>query len=175
MFAQDIVTCIISNVPQRNERWFSLTMHHLGISEHVLQSYLDHGDSVLLAILIHFTRHFVHNFSEDMFYMSRLFSHGWLQSDFDFQNTLRSLRHDFCDLWNEIVLQGRESRDRRYCTLSYILQKIRSIYDALHQGSTLDDDYQLCSVSTHRINSASPLTEADGDRPAETSPTPITV
>jgi hypothetical protein len=33
LFAQGIVACIIANVQQRNERWFSLTMHHLGISE----------------------------------------------------------------------------------------------------------------------------------------------
>jgi len=38
LFAQGIITCVIQNVPQfeRNERWFSLTTQHLGISEHVL-------------------------------------------------------------------------------------------------------------------------------------------
>jgi len=41
LFAQCIIACIIANVPrpQRNERWFSLTTHHLGISEQILRAY----------------------------------------------------------------------------------------------------------------------------------------
>jgi len=56
LFAQGIIGCTTANVSQCNEHWFSLTMHHLGILEHVLRSYLNHGDSVLLANLIHITR-----------------------------------------------------------------------------------------------------------------------
>src|SRR5260221_14486803 len=65
LLAQGIIACIITEAPQRNECWNSLTMHQLGISEHVLQSYLNHGDSVLLATLIHFTRQFVCNPPQD--------------------------------------------------------------------------------------------------------------
>jgi len=36
LVAQGVIACIIANVQQRNERWNSLTMNHLGVSEHVL-------------------------------------------------------------------------------------------------------------------------------------------
>ena len=161
-FFQVIISCIISNVPQRNERWFSLTMHHLGISGHVLQSYLDHGDSVLLAILIHFIRHFVRNSFEDRWHILSQSRNGCRQLDFDVQNTLPGLQHDFCDLWNGIVLQ---SHDRTNRTFLNILWKFRTIYDALHQGSTLSDEHQLCSIPAHRKGFTSTLTKVDGDRP----------
>ena len=165
LFSQVIISRIISNVPQRNERWFSLTMHHLGISDDVLRSYLDHGNSVLLAILIHLIRHFVHNSSENRWDTLSKFHSGWPQLDFDVQNTLPGLQHDFCELWNEVVLQ---SRDRMNYTLSNILRNFRTIYDALHQGSTLNDEHQLCSIPAHRVRSTSTLTKVDGDGPETT-------
>ena len=170
LFSQGIISCIISNVPQRNERWFSLTTRHLSISEHVLRSYLDHGNSLLLAILIHFTRYWVHVVPQDKQYLLYLFEYEWVQLDFDVQNILPGLQHDFCDLWNEIVLQNRDTPD--YTPLSYILQKFRTIYDALHQGSTLNDEYQLCSIPVHPIPSTSTSIKVDGDRP-ETARAPI--
>ena len=59
--AQGIIADIVTNIPQHDERWFSLTMHHLGISEHALRGYLDHGDSILLANLIHLTHQLLRN------------------------------------------------------------------------------------------------------------------
>ena len=171
MFAQSIIAYIIENVPQRNERWFSLTMHHLGISEHVLRGYLDHGDSVLLANLIHFTHQFIRNFLETRwkeFPLSYIFQR--LGSYYNVQDTPPELQHDFCGLWNEIVLQRR---DRDHFLLSYILGKIRPIYVALHQDSTLYDEHQLCSIPGHRIGTASNLNDV-GSRTAETARVPIT-
>ena len=169
-FSQVIISCIISNVPQRNERWFSLTTHHLGISDDVLRSYLDHGDSLLLAILIHVIRHFIHNSFEDRWHMlSRSYSR-WPHFDLNVQNTLPGLQHEFCDLWNEVVLK---SHDRASDTLSNILGGFRTIYDALHQGSTLNDEYHLCSIPAHRIRSTSPLFKVDGDKQAVTAVAPI--
>jgi hypothetical protein len=170
LFSQVLISCIISNVPQRNERWFSLTMHHLGISDHVLRSYLDHDNSLLLAILIHFIRHFVHNSFEDRWHMLSESHSGWPQLDFDVQNTLPRLQHDFCDLWNEVVLKRR---DRANDTLSNILEKLHIIYDTLHQGSTLNEEYHLCSIPAHRIRSTSTLIKVDGDKQAETAGAPI--
>ena len=175
LLAQGITACVVANVPQRNERWFSLTMHHLGISEHVLRGYLDHGDSVLLANLIHFTRHFVRNIPKANW--GRLPLSDILSlpgSGLNIQDTLPSLQHDFCRLWNEVVLQRRHDRDHHL--LSAVLLGIRPIYIALHQGSThsvatLD---QLCSIPSHRIGSASHSHEADGSRTAETTRTPLT-
>jgi hypothetical protein len=51
-----IVASVIANVQQHDERQFTLTMRYLGISEGDLRRYVNHGDSVLLANLIHITR-----------------------------------------------------------------------------------------------------------------------
>ena len=172
LFAQCIIACIIANVSQRNERWFSLTMRHLGISEHVLRSYLDHGDSMLLASLVHFTRQFVRNFFKvnwEEFPLSHIFRR--LRPNFNVQNTIPRLQHDFCSLWNEIF---RQEGDTNHPVLSFILREIRPIYVALHQGSTLYDRYQLCGISTHRIDSASDLNEVDDAGTTDTARAPIT-
>ena len=166
LFAQGIIACVIKNVPQRNERWFSLAMQHLGISEHALRSYLDHGDSVLLANLIHFTRQFFHNFliaNQEGFPLLVIL--WWLRSGYNVQNTLPGLQHDFCCLWNEIVLNRRH---RDHNLLLDILQGIHPTYVALHQDSAPHNEYQLCNIPSHRIDSASTLNEVDGDRTAET-------
>ena len=174
LFSQVIISSIITNVPQPNERWFSLTMHYLGISDDVLRSYLDHGNSVLLAVLIHFTRHFVHNSPEDRWLMLSLSRYGLETLHFDVKNTLPDLQHDFCDLWNEIVLRRREARFRPDFTISNILRHVYTIYDALHRGSTLNNEYPLCSIPAHRIRSTSTLIKVDCDRQAETASAPIT-
>ena len=170
VFSQVMISCIISNVQQRNVRWFSLTMHHLGISDDVLRSYLDHGNSVLLAILIHFIHHFVHNSLEDRWPMLFRSHNGWPRLDFDVQNTLPGLQHAFCGLWNKVV---RKRRDRASWILSSILEKLRTIYETLHQGSTLTDEYHLCSIPANRKGFTSILTKSDVDRP-ETARAAIT-
>ena len=172
LFAQGVIACIIAYAPQRNERWLSLTMHHLGITEPVLRSYLDHGDSVLLANMIHFTHQFVRNFLEvnwEEFPLSYILQR--LGSSYNVQGTLPGLQHDFCSLWNEIVLQRR---DIDHPLLSDILVEVHPIYVAFHQGSTLYDQVQLCSVPSHRIDSASNLNEVDDGRTTETARAPIT-
>ena len=169
LFSQLIISRIISNAPQRNEHWFSLTTHHLGISDDVLRSYLDHGNSVLLAILILSIRHFVRNSFEDRWELLGQSRNAWPQFDFDVENTLPGLQHEFCDLWNEVVMKIRD----RLSDTSIILYKVRAIYDTLHQGSTLNDKYPLCSIPAHRIGSTSPLIKVDGDKQAETAVAPI--
>ena len=171
LLAQGIIACIIANVPQRNERWFSLTMRHLVISERVLRSYLDHGDSVSLAILIQITHQFVHNFLEANwkdFPLSQIFQR--LGSNCDVQDALPGLQHDFCSLRNKIV---RQRHDIDSPLLPDILQEIHPIYLALHQGSTPYDQYQLCSIHSHRIDSASNYDEVDDGR-TEMAHVPIT-
>jgi len=106
--AQGIIADIVTNIPQHDERWFSLTMHHLGISEHALRGYLDHGDSILLANLIHLTHQLLRNVTRahwEAFAMARYFLPQ--ASSFHVQNTLPGLQRNFCDLWNKIVLQAR--------------------------------------------------------------------
>ena len=102
MFAQGIIACIIANVPQRNERnkrWFSLATHHLGVLEHKLRGYLGHGDSVLLANLINFTRQFVRNFLQAKWEESPVSLILWLLvPGFKDQNTLPVVQQEFCSL-----------------------------------------------------------------------------
>ena len=174
LFAQGITACVIANVPQpqRNKRWFLLTMHHLGISEHVLRSYLDHENSVLLANLIHFVRQFICTFLRakwEGFPLLYLLQH--LGSNYNVRDTLPGLQHDFCGLWNEIFLQRR---DRNYFLLSNILWRIHPIYVALHEGSTLYDEYLLCSIPSHCVDSVSNLNEVDVSRTTEAY-APITI
>lgn len=70
----------------------------------------------------------------------------------------------------KIVLQQRDSV---HPGPSYLLEKFRDIYNALHQCSNLDYEYQSCSSSSHRMDSTSNLIEVDGGRPAETARAPI--
>jgi len=168
LFVQGIITCIIAKAPQRNEQWNLLVMHQLGISEHTLQSYLNHGDSVLLATLIHFTHQFVGNPPAPEHILDRdslLSLLSRLRMDVNVQDALPKLQHDFCGLWNEIVIQRRDTdHDLLSDLLSEIVENIRPIYLTLHQGSTQHDRYPLCSIPAHRIHPASNLNEVnDGE------------
>ncbi|KAI0247171.1 hypothetical protein BJV78DRAFT_955483 [Lactifluus subvellereus] len=134
--AQGIVAGIIASVSvgERDYRWKALVMGQLDVSEDVLRDYLAHGDSVLLANLIHITHQFFPSYLDRV----RFVPHALPDilrtiSGFDIQNTLPGLQNDFCALWNEIVLEARNRGDHRIPY--YILKEIRHIYIALHQGT----------------------------------------
>ncbi|KAI9443002.1 hypothetical protein H4582DRAFT_1149959 [Lactarius indigo] len=166
-YSQCMVAVIIARVNERDDRWFELVTGQLGISKSTLDSYLDHGDSVLLANCIFICRRTLDAYSEhrwprDVYSRSKTME---LASRFDVQGVLPELRHKFCDMWNELV---RNTRDRRSRNLSiYILKHIRSVYFELHRDTiavataftdkTLDDDiilvfpssYPSCEISRH--------------------------
>ena len=166
LFAQSIIACIIATVPQRNERWFSLTMHHLGISEHVLRGYLEHGDSALLANLNHLTRQFVQNFVEANWGLLPISLFECLQSNYNVRDTLPELQHDFCRLWNELV---ERRRDIEHSRLSKIFETLYPIYLAIHGGPAETTQYRLCSIPGHLrvMEPASNLNVFDGGKTAE--------
>ena len=56
-FIRGIITLIVACEQEGNDRWTGLALDHLGIQESFLQDYLAQGDCLLLANLIHFTRH----------------------------------------------------------------------------------------------------------------------
>ena len=166
LFARAIVAGIVAGVRERDTRWFTLALRQLGIPDRVLRAYLAHGDSVLLANLIHITRHIFFS----LFGISRELAHASsiiLQSlsKFDIQGTLPELQHDFCALWNEIAQEARGSG--RFTAPVHILRHTRHIYIALHQGtdaaptafsptSEAHDDslyegssYPLCNIPGH--------------------------
>jgi Family of unknown function (DUF6535) len=187
--AQGIIAYVVANAPQRNERWSALTMHHLGISERVLQDYLAHGDSVLLANLIYITRQLLHNvlrtdretFAVILKILPRV-------SNLRVEDAVPELQHKFCELWNEIVLQARAGE---HSILLYILRATRGIYLALHRNtdatptafsaSTRDpsilrqlSSYHLCKSPGHHLDSPPHLDKVDDSRTAETARTPTT-
>jgi hypothetical protein len=100
-------------------------------------------------------------------------------SKFDIQNTLPGLQHNFCALWNEIVLEAPKTDQYDSDYAWHILRPIRHFYIALHQGtdcaptafdaSTRDGDpilgdptlYPFCNIPGHQshINDAAPTAE----------------
>jgi Family of unknown function (DUF6535) len=171
LFAQGIVAGIIATVPERDDRWKALVMDQLRISEGVLQYYLAHGDSVLLANWIHITRQFLRPSldRESMYHVLKLIQP--IVSKFDIENTLPGLQHDFCSIWNEIAQKAHEGGSYSYSVS--ILRDTRHIYIALHQGtdaaltafsSSTDDrdpilfcpsSYPLCNIPGHQTVIAS--------------------
>ena len=169
-YSQCIISVILARVQERDSRWFELAMGQLDVSESVLRSYLDHGDSHLLANCISICRRTMHAYSE----------HGWDRdaysrsktlesiSELDVRYTVPALRNSFCTLWNELVDSARCASDRHTRSLSInILMHIRNIYIALHESTsaaptqfsttTGDNDpilmfpfsYPLCNIPAH--------------------------
>jgi hypothetical protein len=173
--ARAIVAGIISN-PERDRRWSTLAMEELGVSEDVFQNYLARGDSVLLANLIHITRHLFDSLREG----HRDLARGSLcilssVSKFNILNTLPELQHEFCNLWNLIVRQAQKGGAVDNPFIEILIQ-IRHLYIPLHRtnatpsgifaSATVNDhilhepdSYPLCEIADHLLNSTFPITE----------------
>ena len=179
--SRGVVTSIISNA-ERNDRWFALTVDEFGISRDVLRGYLAHGDSVLLANLIHITRQFFHDLLQhdlDLTITTRI-APSLLPSisKFDILNTLPELQHEFCTLWNEIVQQVHSSGADINSFID-ILVEIRHLYVALHgtdapldllSSTTGYDDltrqrtsYPFCTVPDHLSSLTTHLEKVSGN------------
>ena len=172
-YIQGIVAALIASVRTRDESWATLARDHLGVPEAVFHDYQTHGDSVLLANLIHFAR------NADLLDSFTLKVVRTI-SKFDAGGTLPELRRDFCGMWNDLVQQGQNyDADSGYATF---LEEIRQHYITLHPGtdpapttfpgSTTDrhDDslwypssYPLCNIP---INHPQATVRYDHDVPA---------
>ena len=156
LYLRSIVSHIVSGAEKRDDRWLALAADQPGMSEDLLRHYLAHGNSVLLANLINITRLTFRSHVPNWFHA--------LPSKCDVLNTLPSLQHDFCALWNEIVLEAQNSNAP---TPIFILKNIRPVYVALHSGTdatpmvfsamTTDDcildrpsSYPLCNTASHQ-------------------------
>lgn len=167
LYSQSIVAGVIANVRERDDRWSALAKDQLCISGDVLQDYVTHGDSVLLANLNHITSQILLTVTVKGDHHSAYVSSRILRSvsQFNILHTLPELRHDFCALWNHVVQEARESGSGSIPT--YILRYIRHLYIALHQdtdaspklfsSSTADHDdvlshgssYPFCDIADH--------------------------
>lgn len=135
--AECVVALVIVFFQERDERWESLATDQLGISRPVLGQYLLHGDSTLLANFICIIQKVVLHHSENGDWP---FFHGVSlptiekASRFDARSTLPELQHEFCKLWNRLVLTARNDDDLHTRSITVrILQRIRNIYTALHE------------------------------------------
>jgi hypothetical protein len=165
LYSQSIVAGVIANVQERDDRWSALAKDQLRISRDVLQDYVAHGDSVLLANLIHITPKILRTFESDhhSVYMSSRILRS--VSQLDVQHTLPELKHKLCSVWDDVVQEARKRGPDS--NPIYILQSIRHLYIALHQGtdccptefsSLADGDnllfrgstYPLCNIANHR-------------------------
>ena len=149
LIASCMIARIIATAEERDDTWMALARSQLGVTEEVLTSYLEHGDSVLLANLIKTTR---------LFFEKGLQFEGILRSisGFDVKETLPELQHDFCKLWDEIVEKSKHCGD-----YSFILDEIHHVHAALHPtaptaiaalpSSTTANDDSLLLGSSHAL------------------------
>ncbi|KAH9175652.1 hypothetical protein EDB89DRAFT_327909 [Lactarius sanguifluus] len=167
-YSQCVVSIIISRVQEYGDRWFEFATGHLGISKTTLQTYLRHGDSMLLANCIFICRRTMEDYSKygwrcDVYSRSKTLE---LVSRLDFQETLPELQREFCDMWNELVRSTGNQLSRNLSI--YILKHIRNIYCGIHQSTdaaprafsfTTSDrasillfpqSYPFCTITLHR-------------------------
>jgi hypothetical protein len=121
-----IVACIVARARRQDDRWIRLAKDEFAVPDRVFQDYLAQGDTIPLAILIHSTRQVLQTRRPQRDVLRSL-------SQINIRDTLPVLQHEFCALWNEIVLEAsREGADQ---SLIYILPEIRHLFEALHQGT----------------------------------------
>ena len=176
-YSQCIISVIIATAQERDMRWFKLATDQLGISDADLRGYLDHGDSLLLAICISICRrttdaYYKHGWDRDVHSQSKTFD---VVTKFNVQHTLLRLKREFCALWNELV-ELAQSHNNQHIPIS-ILRHIRKVYVRLHQDTThvqgkfftcSNDDlylsypssYTSCDISNHHSNSTLHSSEA---------------
>ncbi|KAI9460260.1 hypothetical protein BJY52DRAFT_1186138 [Lactarius psammicola] len=178
--AQCMAAAITTHVQERDQHWFHTVMRQFDISEDTLHVYLDNGDSLFLANLIHIVQRLLdppHNGVEYTLSLDGLIRHTLrIARNFDAVGTLPELQARFCALWNQITFMAHDQQvsevERRYART--ILRMIRSVYISLHDGTdsqptafsastrSLDpvlwaeSSYPLCAVLNHRHSSVFP-------------------
>ncbi|KAH9955733.1 hypothetical protein BJV74DRAFT_465897 [Russula compacta] len=179
-----IVARILMDVRERDDHWIVLAKDQFGLPEHVLRDNITHGDnSVLLSILIHVTRQAIR---------SHYSYHPWLLSPvsrFDVRLTIPGLQHEFCDMWNEIVLEARKQGYASNPVL--LLRAIRQAYIDLHRNTEAaatafsasadhyvllwPSSYPLCTLASHRSDGPHPIQRETQPVPANTAVAEISV
>jgi hypothetical protein len=184
------ISVVLARVQTRDPIWCELATDHLGVSESILQDYLAYGDSATLANLNSFIRRAIALYSIMKCFPDHTTKTLKWVSKLDVQGTLPELRHDFCTLWNELVLMSRAQSN--FYGPNEILTGIRDIYIALHQStaSTLPTaffaptaqeardsleppSYPQCTVADHHSGSPSHVhgdVVDTNDLPIRTSP-----
>ena len=136
--AKCVVALVIVLFQERDKRWENLAIDQLGISRSVLEQYLAHEDSLLLANFIYITQKILLYHSENgdwpLFHRVSLRTLE-TASRFDARRTLPELQHEFCNLWNRLVFTTRNDNDPHARSITVrMLERICNIYAALHDG-----------------------------------------
>ncbi|KAF8261755.1 hypothetical protein EI94DRAFT_1745275 [Lactarius quietus] len=160
-----LVSSVVARAQRRDDIWFAMASDELSVPESVLRNYATHGDSLSLVLLIHVTRQQFSRFQERYWPIYEFSKVLFAASKFNVLDTSHELQHEFCALWNQIVLKVQEDDD--FDMAFYTLGQIRSVYVALHQStdsapthfsaSTGDEDdalyepssYPLCNIPGH--------------------------
>ena len=163
--AQATMSMVVARVQLRDHSWFMLASRALGAPESVLRDYDSNGDSLSLAILINIIRHQFSHYGKLSWPSDEFSEILKAASKFNVHGTSPELQHEFCALWNQIVLKVQNDNDPSMAFK--ILGPIRNLYVALHQNtdsaptrfspSTGDKDnilrepssYPLCNVAGH--------------------------
>ena len=162
--ARHILAKMLPYVRERDNDWIGLATGVYDLQEKTLHDHINHGDnSVLLAIFIHEARQVIHTEPSKWELLSSI-------SKFDIQHTHLALQNEFCALWNESVLQGR---DPDLPHLLDVLHGTHHLYAALHPSNRFDptflDEYPLCEIATHHTESTH-SGPGQPDPPHHTSP-----
>jgi hypothetical protein len=142
--AQAALSTIVARVQPRDDSWFVLGSNALGVPESVLRDYATNDDNLSLAVLIHITRQQFSNYGKSLWPSVKFSEIIEAASKFNVQGTSAKLQHDFCALWNRIVLKV-QNEDNRSMAFE-ILGPIRHIYFALHHNT--DSALTKSSLST---------------------------
>ena len=194
--AQCVVALTISfSSRRRDERWFQLASGLLNKSKSVLHKYTAHGDNMLLANAIFIVRQTIRTYfvSDERHRQDILKASSRTLEMFcklDTRHTLPDLRHEFCDLWNQLVDTALTDPYPLHSVVCMgTLKTIRKLYIALHENagtcptpfySTTDDrdpildipkSYPLCMHDDHRPSRPNP--DLQFDEPDSTMPMPI--
>ena len=168
---------ILLTVKERNFGWVTLATQVFGPLESGI-------DSMLLSILIKVIPIFPTIIRSDDFDLR-----VWrVYPKLDMRNTHQGLQHEFCALWNKIVLEVKRKGYYYSDPQVPILKWIRPLYDTLHQGtdaaptafsvSTFSfsaaayapSAFPICTVSDHHQDA--PLPTPSGNQPDANSPAP---
>ena len=136
LVAQATVSSIVARAHQRDDPWFTLASNELGLPESVLRDYAANGDSLSLAILIHITRQLFSCYGNPSWLQCGIWSFSKVleaASKFNVQDTSPKLQHEFCTLWNQIVLKVQNNDDQWMAF--EILGRIRNVYMVLHRDT----------------------------------------
>jgi hypothetical protein len=192
-YAQCVAALTISIVRDYDERWFQLASGLLDAPKSLLNDYIAHGDSILLANAIFIARRTVQTYSgsaerhrkEVLCSSSRTLK---MVCKLEIGGTLPELQHRFCGLWNQLVRTARtDERPHHVSVATITLKNIRQLYIDLHGRSgtpttafytTTDDQilddpwlYPMCRIDSHRP-SLVPDLQFD-EPPPDADPTPL--